>query len=293
MKLLATIVPWFGGSPEPLKRTLDSTKGISDETLIVHQQLFDDDAEVAHSLADKVETVDWNYCFMHGYGELPNRHGQTTAKWKLLLGTAETFAEELLPFRQTVGNSTGRTILRCNHHNDTNLWGRIWCPSAGIHWAGWIHEAAGDGIEGPVVFRMQDTHKEPHPDSFRNEVLKWIKTTSYNHAYRVVGENAGWRCDESERGKMPTVQREFYKPFKVPALGFADRGWLGFMRGSKEAILEFCQTHDDLISAALRGDRQGFFDGVKRRMDAEQPANGVNFNPQGEPTSGDETLQLT
>ena len=264
--LLTTLIPWFGGSLEPLKRTIESTKGIADETLVVHQQLFDEDAERVRSVADKVQTVPWNAVFTHGFGWLANQHQLAAGKWILLLGTAETIAEEYYPIRKMLEGADIRTTFRCNHLNDTNDWHRIWCPASGVSYGGVIHESVGGGHKpGPIIFRMQDTPKEPPDDPFHAEVFRWKKTTSYNFLYRRLLR------DPSQ-------------------LSYTDPGWLNFVRGAADSIEGFCEEHRDLIDAAVSGDRQAFLDGVRSRMDAEKPAVGVNFEPLGEERSGDETI---
>ena len=47
-------------------RTRDSTLGIADEMVVIHQQLFDEDADLVQRIATKVATVDWNAVFKLG-----------------------------------------------------------------------------------------------------------------------------------------------------------------------------------------------------------------------------------
>lgn len=261
MSLLSLLVPWWGGSHLPLKRTIDSCAGLVDEVVIVHQQLFDEDAEIARAFSPKVATLDWNACMKHGFGYMTSQGiPLCNGPWVLWLGTGETIAEQLIPVRNILSSCKNRSLVyRVNHHNDSNLWQRFFCPSSGNHISGLIHEDV-NGEQSYVIARMADTVKEPHPDQFHNEVLKWYKTCVYNHLYRRLLEN----------------------PHE---LGNAHAGWLSFVRGAKESILAFCELHDDLISATLRGDREAFYDGVRRRMDEEQKPTGCNYQPLGEPMS--------
>lgn len=266
--MISLLVPWFGGSPTPLIRTRDSAQGIVDETVVVHQQLFDDDAEVVRSIASKVVTIDWNAVFRMGFGEMTNQGLRACgSNWVVWLGTGETIAEQYVPMRDTLASWSNKlTTFRCNHLNDVHTWRRVFCPAAGVRVGGLIHEDV-KGEEGPVMFRMQDTIKERHDEEFRNECAKWHKTCSYNYLYQRLGQNP-------------------------QDLSYTDPGWLGFVNGAKASIDAFCEEHRDLIGAAVSGDRQAFYDGVRRRMDAERPAQGVNFEPLGNPTSGNETITL-
>lgn len=232
---------------------------VCDEVLIVHQSLFDSDREVAKSIGDKVEVVDWNFVFQSGgYGALPNRHGQSSCDWMLLLGTAETIAEQYKPIREVLRNSPRNMIWRANHHNDVNTWGRIFCPAGGVKFGGVIHEEAGGGSHGNVIFRMQDTEKTPHPDPFINESLKWMKVVSYHHNYVVLLNH-------------PEL------------LSYTNSGWKSFVAGCRESLEENEEKYKDLLVPARAGDREGFLAAVRARMEAEQMASGCNFQPLGEP----------
>lgn len=264
---LCLLIPWLGGNPETLRKTLRSYDGICDQTLVVHQKLFDEDTEVAHQFADKVEVLDWNTVFQKGWGDLPNHHGQSSCNWMMLQGVGEHFAEQYRPMRETLDAASPRTVFYCDHVNDPNRWGRIWNPSSGVHWKAWIHEQASDSQDGGTIYRFQDTDKEKHKDEFVNECLRWYKTVGYHFAYLQLIE----RPEE---------------------LGYCDRGWLAFSQGAKESILAFCEEHADLIAAGKSGDRQAFYNGVYRRMEADKPAVGVNFNRTGEKTSGNETVNM-
>lgn len=270
--LLCGVIPWFGGHPDNLRRTVDSMRPVCDEVLVVHQSLFDSDRDVARSIADKVEVTDWNCVFgPEGYGGLPNKHGQSQCEWMLLLGVGETIAGQYKPIREVLRNSPMNVVWRCDHLNDTNTWGRIWRPSSGVSWKGVIHEEAGGGSNGSVIFRMQDTDKEPHSDPFVNECLKWMKVTSYDHQYYRLGDSAQWQPEGSAG--------------KVPLLGYTNRGWLTFCAGSKEARFDKQREWADLIGPGVSGDRESFYAAVRHRMENNDKPTGVNFAPTGQPMS--------
>jgi hypothetical protein len=260
--LLSLIVPWVGGSSEPLKRTIESVKGIADEVVIVHQKLFDDDADVASSLADKVCTLDWNIVFQEGgFSTLPNAGAAVaTGPWMLLLGVGETIAEQYSPIRQTLENASNRVMFRCNHHNDVHTWQRIWSPSGGVYFSGPIHEDCGNGLGGPVIFRMQDHDKQPHEETLRNECIKWWKNCSYHANYFFLLNNPDKR-------------------------GFTDPGWNNFVNGARESIEDFIESNKDLMEAAWDGDRYAFEKGVSVRMNDGRRPEQVNHNPTGQPMS--------
>lgn len=283
--LLAVLVPWWGGSTEPLMRTISSCRGIADEAIIVHQVLFDDDIAILDALRYtaplpvKVERVDWNFSVKRGFGELANRHGQSTSKWVMLLGTGETVAEEYQqPIRVRLQQSDLETFYRCNHRNDPNDWCRIYSRGHGVRYGGLIHESTVGGRPGPIIFRMQDTPKEPHHDPFHNDCLKWLKGISYNANYLRVGQLTGWRGSDGT---------------PVPELEGMDDGWRDFVRGARESIEAFCAEHWDLLEAAETGDREKFYEGVRYRMAHGTAPSGVNYAPTGEPHTGNETITLT
>lgn len=260
--MLSLILPWVGGNPEALKRSIASVNGICSETVIVHQKLFDDDAEVAAELADKVCTLDWNAAFQEGgFAILPNA-GAAVANgpWCLLLGVGETVAEVYRDIPTVLNGNDQKTIYRCNHHNDVHDWGRIWNKESGTYWCGPIHEECGGGIHGPVIFRMQDTPKEPHESSFRNECIKWWKNCAYHANYFFLMNNPDKR-------------------------GFTNEGWLSFVAGARESIEDFVETNRDLMEAGWDGDRDAFYEGVSRRMDEGRKPDAVNHNPTGTPMS--------
>jgi hypothetical protein len=270
--LLCCIVPWFGGNTRPLLRTLLSVADIADEAVIVHQVLFDSDKEVLRVIQQespipiKIEEVNWNTVFTDGYGVLPNKHGQANSDWMLLLGTGETVAEQYMPIKATLRTSARNIVWRCNHVNDDNTWGRLWHSSAGVHWSGLIHEEAGGGTPGPrILFRMQDTPKEPHPDPFVNEALKWMKVTSYDENYYRLLKSINPETGDS------------------PLRGATNKGWLGFVKGSAEAREAKQIEWADLLVPARAGDREGFLSAVRARMEAENKPVGCNYAPTGEP----------
>lgn len=264
---LTLTIPTFGGHPDNLRRTIASVP-MATETVIVSTAIFDDDVEVFRSLAGKVVELPWNTVFLHGFGHIYNQ-GSTVASqpWQLLLGVAETIAEEYTPILEALARWTPRHLHRIDHRGDAHRWKRFWNASSGTKWDGIIHEEITGGPEGNVIARMQDTAKTPCDDPFRNEVLKWIKTCSYNHLYQTLGNHP-------ER------------------LGGTNAGWLSFLRGARESIDAFCLEHSDLISAAIAGNKDAFLDGVRRRMDGGTGVHGVNFNPQGEERTGNETITV-
>lgn len=266
-KLLCGVIPWFGGNPDNLRRTADSMRQVCDEILVVHQTLFDYDQAIARSIADKVEVVDWNFVYgPEGYGGLPNKHGQSSCDWMMLFGVGETLAEQYAPIREVLRDSPRNMVWRCNHVNDTNTWGRIWCPSAGVRWGGLIHEEAGGGTPGyRILFRMQDTDKVPHHDPMVNEALKWMKLTSYDENYYKLLKSIDPATGDS------------------PLRSFTNKGWLDFVRGSAEQRELNQQRWADLLVPAKAGDRERFLAAVKARMEADSKPVGVNYAPTGQP----------
>jgi len=250
----------MGGNLENLIRSIKSVEPWCDETFIVWQPLFEDDEEEIRSVASKVAVVDWNYVFHRGYGALPNVGAEHIKNpWLLYLGVAETIAEEYQDINKLLADSSREMIYRVDHHNDANRWNRWYAPQY-TKYSGIMHESTTAGPVGAIIARMQDTEKTPLADPLKNECLKYFKACSYNFLYRCLLE------DNSR-------------------LGATDSGWIQFVNGAKESILDFCAKHSDLLEPAIYGDRQGFIDGVKRRMDAGKEARGVNFNPQGEEMS--------
>lgn len=260
--MISLLVPWWGGGLAPLKRTIDSCSGIVDEVVIVHQKLFNEDAEAVRSLTPKIATTNWNETFEHGFGHMTMQGVPLcNGPWILWLGTGETIAEQFVPIRQFLSSAKNRELVyRVSHHNDSNLWQRFFCPSAGNIVSGLIHEDV-NGEQSNVIARFQDTPKESSGDPFKDEVLKWYKVVVYNWNYLRLGNNPS-------------------------ELGNTHPGWMAFVRGAWDGIVKFCDDNSDLIEAGKSGDREAFYAGVRRRMeeDNRKPKN-VNFNPTGEPFS--------
>lgn len=256
--LIDCVIPWFGGNPTNLHKTIDSVKGICDDVIIVHQLMFDDDAidPLLLEFGDAmVETTDWNHVIIHGYGSLPNM-GMSISPWRLLLGVGETIAEQHKDIRQALLDSDPKKIYKCNHNNDVHKWNRIWNPSSGNHYAGLIHEDV-RGDDGGLLFRMQDTDKLPLPSHYKNDVLKWFKACSYNILYKRLLDHP----DE---------------------LSHTDPGWLKFVAGASESINDFCQKNKDMVDACISGDREKFIDVCRIYTDNQSKVYGINLNKLGE-----------
>lgn len=265
--MISLVVPAYSGG-ENLQRTIDSVAGVCDEAVVIATTLFDDDLDEIRKQADVVVEVPWNTVFLSGFGHLYNQaSGRCKNKWQLLLGVAETFAEPFGDIRRAVESAEPHSIFRCNHHNDPNQWKRIWNPAGGTRWSGLIHEEIGGGADRGLLFRMQDTTKIPHSDALKNEAYKHIKGCSYNAMYKRL-------LDHPEE------------------LGFASPGWLEFVKGAMESIESYCVEHQDLIAPAMAGDKEAFILAVKERMSGGKRPYGVNFNPQGVKTSGNETITI-
>jgi hypothetical protein len=260
--LLSLIVPWWGGNPAPLKRTIDSVRGICDKIIVVHQPLFDDDREVAESLADKVVTTDWNEVAKEtGFAALPNiGAASANGPWLLLLGTGETWAESHGNTQEILSKANPKTMFRTWHEGDVHFWKRVWHKDSGVHFSGPIHEELIGGDEGPLLFRMQDTAKEKHEVSFRNECLRWFKNIVYHSGYYTLLHRPELR-------------------------GGCNEGWLNFVAGARESIEDFVDTNKDLMEAAWEGDRDAFYEGVNLRMNDGIRPEQVNHNPTGQPMS--------
>lgn len=260
---VSTIIPSYGGGPN-LERTIESCREVADETIIISTALFEEDLMHFKRVADKVIELPWNFTFLHGHGSLHNQASNYAKNdWLLLFGVAETLAEQYLPMGEVLRNSGRDLVFRCNHVGDHHTWKRLWNRAGGPMWSGIMHEEIGGGQDGGVLFRMQDTEKVPDEDAFKNEVRKYVKTCSYHHLYRCLRENPN-------------------------RLGAANAGWLEFVNGSKEANEQFLAEHDDLVGAALEGDKARFLRNVYARLNASKPATGVNFNPQGQPQSAEQ-----
>lgn len=256
---LTLVIPSCGSHPENIQRTIDSCSDICNETIVISTAFFLEDQRLFKDIADKVIQLDWNSVMKRGFGEMSNEatpHAKND--WLLLLGVAETFAEPYADIGHTLHIAPNNTIFRCDHHNDPNRWTRIWNRKGGSHWSGLIHECIIGGPYGEVLFRMQDTDKTPKSDPVKQEILKWIKACSYHIQY--------WRLLNDSS-----------------LLAGTDPGWLKFVNGSKEHIIEFRESHQDLIGPCLSGDMTAFLKAVDARMDKGEEAKGVNFEPTGEP----------
>lgn len=253
--MISLVIPCCGGSPENLIRTIESTRGWTTETLIINTSLFEEDSKWMNELGKVIE-LPWNYVFLNGFGEMHNAATEHAKNdWLLLLGVAETIAEP----EKAVMLGYSAYVYRCNHLNDPNTWKRIWNRKTS-HWSGIIHEEIINGMDGGVIFRMQDTPKVVIADDFKAECLRQMKALSYNAMY--------------------------YKLLHKPQLlGGTNKGWLDFVLGARESIEDFVDKNKDLLIACNDGNKDLFFKLVEQRMRHGQPASGVNFNPQGtEPT---------
>lgn len=250
---ITLVIPSYGGGVN-VERTIESCRHVCDETIIISTALFDEDRQHFRRIADKVVELPWNFTFLHGHGEL---HNQATAMakndWLLLLGTAETFAEPLMPVAETLVSANPREMFRCNHHNDPHSWKRVWNRTSGVHWSGIMHEELTGGDDGRLLFRMQDTEKTPSLDAFKDEARRWIKSLSYQVLYREL-------LHHPER------------------LGAASSGWLKFVKGGD--CLQFCEDNKQMISACIEGDLLRFLKLVEQASQCKEPY-GVNFKPQG------------
>lgn len=257
---ISLIIPAFSYGP-PLQRSWETFKPICDELIIISTAFWEEDLEAMRKLTDKVVVLDWNYTALHGFGEMMNR-GTTAAKndWLMLFGIGETFHySHVADLTGTILKSDPKTVLKVDHDNDPNQWTRIWNRSSGNQWSGVIHEAI-TGHHGPVVMRMKDTPKEPRPDKYEQEVLKYTKLCLYHEQYRRLREDN-------------------------QLLGATDPGWIQFVNGSKESNEEFMEQNADLLDAMRTGDLPKFLACVRIRVCGEKLAIGVNFNPTGEAMS--------
>lgn len=250
-------IPAFSFGPA-LLRTWESSKPICDNLVVISTAVFDDDLEKFKEVADSVVELPWNYVFLNGFGEIHNK-GMSTAKndWQLLFGIGETLAETYVDIHPTLKTASNKIVFRCNHHNDPHTWGRIWNRQGGTRWSGLIHEDIVGGISGNVIFRFQDTDKEPRADIYEQETLKYLKVLSYNLMY----------------------QNLLRDPSK---LGGTNSGWLTFVRGAQESINKLCSDNQDMLDAILAGDKARFLDLVKQRVDSEYVGEtGVSFEATG------------
>jgi glycosyltransferase involved in cell wall biosynthesis len=259
------VIPSYGGGPN-IERTISSCRDVCDEVIIISAALFESDVAHFKTIANQVIELPWNFVFLHGFGSLHNQASNYAKNdWLLLLGVAETLAQEYMPLNDVLRNSGADLVFRCNHANDPHTWKRIWNRAGGPMWSGIIHEEIAMGKEGQILFRMQDTEKVPDADAFRNEVRKYIKTCSYHWLYEQLAR-------------------------KPERLGATNAGWLDFVNGSIEAREVFLNEHADLLQAAIEGDKEAFLKGVETRLNAQQAATGVNFAPQGQPQSDNQVV---
>lgn len=254
--MITLVVPSYGGGPN-IERTIASVSGICDEIVIISTALWDVDKVHFRQIAHKVVDLPWNYVFLHGFGSMMNM-GTAAAKndWLMLLGVAETFAEAHTDVSRALRTAHVNAVFRCNHVNDPHQWKRVWNRTGGTHWAGIIHEEIAGGVEGGLLFRMQDTDKTKRGDELQNEAMRFIKTLSYNHLYDVL-------LNHPER------------------LGGTNAAWLKFVAGARESIVAFVDEHRNMLDACIAGDMDGFLKLVEGRMNQNKPADGVLFTPQG------------
>ena len=254
--MISLIIPAYTSGPN-IERTIESARSLCDEVVVVCTAPYISDVSALKKLGTVIE-LPWNYVFLHGFGPLYNA-GTIGCKndWQLLLGVAETVAEQTNDIHGLLKRSEPTDVYRCNHVNDPNTWKRIWNRSGGALWSGIIHEEiVTPGRVGDVIFRMQDTPKVPCEDPLRAEVFRFIKTLSYNHLYRQLLLHPG-------------------------RLGGASRGWIDFVNGARESIMTFCDTHRDMLDACIEGDAGRFIRIVEERMCGGDRAGGVNFRPTG------------
>lgn len=258
--MISLIIPAFSAGDD-LRRTVDSVKGTCDDVVIVSTAMFPRDEDEMNAIASRVIHLPWNYCYLRGFGDLYNQ-GSDAAKndWLMLLGVAETFAEAYVDLKAELPKLEPSNVLRCNHVNDVHTWKRIWNRRGGTHWSGIIHEEIVGGHDAGLAFRMADTDKADR-DPFEVEVLRHVKGTLYNSLYNQLLQ-------------------------KPELLGGTNPGWLNFVRGAKESIEDYCIKNGDLIFCACTGDKRGFMNGVRKRMQAGQQPEKINFARTGESISG-------
>lgn len=263
---ISLIIPCCGGNVANFQRTADSAKGVCDEVVAITTCLFDEDLEAIRTVANKVVELPWNYTFLHGFGDMHNQASDKARNdWLILLGVGETIHSGHEQIRMTLPRAPIHAIHQAWHVNDPNRWSRAWNRRGGPRWGGIIHETVRGGQEAGVLFEMRDTDKVPSGDKLRDEAMRYLKTCLYNHLYqKLLNDNS--------------------------LLGYTDPGWINFVNGARESITAFCHEHEDLISCAIAGDRERFIATVFGRIEAKLSASGVNFNPQGEPKTGNETI---
>ena len=254
--MISLIIPAFTGGPN-LERTIESCRGLCDDVVIISTALFDDDFDDMKKTGATVVIRPWNFVFLHGFGPLYNQ-GTEAAKnnWLMLLGVAETMAEEYCGIHQRLKASLDDGIFKCDHVNDPNKWKRVWNRNGRTMWSGIIHEEISFGRDMEVIFRMQDTEKTPHADPFRNEVFRYIKALSYNYLY----------------------ERLLLDPSR---LGGTNHGWIDFVNRERDSITGYCDEHREMLNTCIAGDKNKFLGLVGARLDAGDRASGVKFQPQG------------
>lgn len=255
--MISLIVPSYAGGTA-IERTIQSVDGVCDDVVIISTAIFEEDKERFKSLGTVVE-LPWNFVFLHGYGSLSNQ-GTHLAKndWMLLFGVGETFAESFCgDMRTKLSASEPGLVFSCNHVNDKYTWKRIWNRKFGSAWSGIIHEEIISGYVGGLLFRMQDTEKEPRSDALQQSALRHIKALSYNWLYLEL-------LNKPER------------------LGGANVAWLKFVEGARDSIQAFCAEHRDLLDCCISGDLAGFLSLVEKRLPNGKAVDAVNFKPLGQ-----------
>jgi len=254
MSKITLVVPSYGGGPN-IERTIASVSGVCDEVVIVSTALFPEDVDHFKKIANKVVELPWNFVFLHGYGSLNNQGTAVSSNdWLLLFGTGETLAEQYRDMKSLTA-SRAQTVFRCNHVNDPYTWKRMWNRQSGSHWSGIIHEEIVQGVDGGVVFRMQDTDKSPRENKLQQDAMRWVKALSYNHLYHEL----------------------ILRPERV---GGASHQWLKFVAGAREYIEKFVSDHNDMMQHCLTGDLGAFLAAVEKRG-AGAGESLVSHQPQG------------
>lgn len=269
--MLSLIVPCYAGGPA-LERTIMSAIGVCDDLVIVSTAMFDEDKERFREIAAgrapgvyrpashnaRVVELPWNFVFLHGYGSL-SQQGVPAARndWCLLLGTGETFAEPFMNVDRELRKADRHLHFRCNHVNDPYTWKRVWNRTGGVHWSGIMHEELTGGQDGGLMFRMQDTHKEPRADPVQRQAIKFIKALSYNWLYHEL----------------------LVRPER---LGGASPWWLKFVEGARESITKYVADHKAMLDACIAGDLPRFMDLIQESVDLGQTTEAVNFKPLGQ-----------
>lgn len=257
--MISLVIPCHGGDASNIERTINSAKGVCDEVIIISTAMFNEDLCMFHQLTDKVVELPWNFTFMHGFGHMMNQ-GSSFAKndWLILLGVSETIHTGHQRIIGTLPHAPSNNIYLCDHINDPNRWRRCWNRKSGSHWGGIIHESIGGGQDAGVLFEMRDTPKAPMQDPLKNECMKFLKACLYNQCYKRLLEHP-------------------------EELSFTDPGWIGFVNGAKESIIDFCDKHSDMLYACMTGNFGLFIKLVEGRMEASKTVSSVNFNPTGTP----------